>query len=134
MNSSITLYLIRGCPGAGKSTFAKHLLDIRLVEDVHEADAWFLHNNNGKFDASKLNLAHIACQEWTKMLLKAGKSVAVSNTSTTEKEVEVYRLIAEQCNANFISLIVENRHNGVNIHSVPEEKVQQMKDRFSVKL
>jgi hypothetical protein len=63
-----------------------------------------------------------------------GDSVAVSNTSTTEKEVETYRKIAEDCNANFVSIIVENRHGGVNIHNVPEDKIQQMKNRFSIKL
>jgi hypothetical protein len=32
------------------------------------------------------------------------------------------------------SIIVENRHNGVNQHGVPEEKLQQMNDRFEIKL
>lgn len=63
-----------------------------------------------------------------------GYSVAVSNTSTTEREVETYTKIAEESGAKFVSIIVENRHDGVNIHNVPEEKVQQMKNRFSVKL
>jgi hypothetical protein len=29
---------------------------------------------------------------------------------------------------------VENRHDGVNEHGVPEDKIQAMKDRFEVKL
>ena len=32
------------------------------------------------------------------------------------------------------SIIVENRHGGVNEHGVPEDKLQAMKDRFEVKL
>ena len=32
------------------------------------------------------------------------------------------------------SLIVENRHGGLNQHGVPEDKVQIMKDRFEIKL
>jgi hypothetical protein len=32
------------------------------------------------------------------------------------------------------SLIVENRHGGVNLHGVPEEKLNQMKTRFEIKL
>jgi len=32
------------------------------------------------------------------------------------------------------TVIVENRHGGVNIHNVPEDKLQQMKDRFNIVL
>ena len=66
--------------------------------------------------------------------MKAGNSVAVSNTSTTEKEVVVYQQIAEELGAKFISLVVESRHDGKNQHGVAEEKLQQMRNRFSVKL
>lgn len=132
-----TLYLIRGTPGSGKSTFAKKLLDADLVSWVFEADLYFTDITTGeyKFDASKLGEAHENCQYCTKLWLsKHSESVAVSNTSTTEKEVEVYRKIAEDAGANFVSIIVEHRHNGVNTHGVPEDKLQQMKARFSVKL
>ena len=33
-----------------------------------------------------------------------------------------------------MTIIVENRHGGQNKHGVPEEKVQQMRDRFEIKL
>lgn len=132
-----TLYLIRGIPGSGKSSLAKQLEDYDLVSWVFEADNYFVDivTKEYNFDASKLKQAHEWCQDRTKLWLgKYHQSVAVSNTSTTEKEVETYRKIAEECNANFVSLIVENRHNGVNIHNVPEDKIQQMKQRFSIKL
>jgi hypothetical protein len=29
---------------------------------------------------------------------------------------------------------VENRHGGVNQHGVPEEKLEQMKNRFEIKI
>lgn len=129
-----TLYLIRGCPGSGKSTFAKQLFDAGLVADVFEADQWFENNNHGKFDPAQLYQAHKACQAWAKIVIESGESVAVSNTSTMEKEVKVYQDIAVNAGANFVSLIVENRNDTKNIHGVPPEKVQIMKDRFSVKL
>jgi hypothetical protein len=31
-------------------------------------------------------------------------------------------------------VVVENRHGNENIHGVPENKLQQMKDRFEIKL
>jgi hypothetical protein len=32
------------------------------------------------------------------------------------------------------SIVVENRHNGVNEHNVPEETLKKMVDRFDIKL
>jgi predicted ABC-type ATPase len=135
MQNKPTLYLIRGVSGAGKSTFANSLLEAGIVQRVFEADDWFYAKDGlYKFDASELKFAHNVCQNNTRYCLENRMSVAVSNTSTTEKEVGVYKLLANECLANFVSIIVENRHNGVNIHNVPEEKIQQMKDRFHVKL
>jgi len=45
-----------------------------------------------------------------------------------------YFLLAEQWCYQVTSLIVENRHGGVNEHGVPEDKLQAMKDRFEIKL
>ena len=45
-----------------------------------------------------------------------------------------YFLLAEQWGYQVTSLIVENRHGGVNEHGVPEDKLQAMKDRFEIKL
>lgn len=129
-----TLYLIRGVCGAGKSTFSRTLFSAGIVSVIAEADQYFQVGHEYKFDASKLGKAHEWCQGLVKQCLKENTSVAVSNTSTTEKEVEIYHKVAKECSANFVSIIVENRHDGVNIHNVPEEKIQQMKNRFSVKL
>ncbi len=130
-----TLYLIRGVSGAGKSTFAMTLWQAGVVERVFEADDWFYRKDGVyQFNPADLHVAHSTCQQNTRFCLQNNKSVAVSNTSTTEFEVLVYKAIAEECNANFVSIIVENRHNGVNIHNVPEDKIKQMKERFSVRL
>jgi hypothetical protein len=32
------------------------------------------------------------------------------------------------------SLIVENRHSGDNIHGVPSESIERMKNRFEIQL
>lgn len=130
-----TLYLIRGVPGSGKSTFAKSLHQAGIVSEVMEADDFFIDaEGKYKFNPSHLYDAHALCQDRTELYLREGFSIAVSNTSTNEKEVESYRKIAEKHNAKFVSIIMENRHEGVNVHNVPEEKIQQMKNRFSVKL
>ena len=130
-----TLYLIRGVPGCGKTTFAEQLKRNNLVTQVLEADKYFIDSNgNYLFNPHKLREAHEWCQSRAKLYLLDGDSIAVANTSTTEKEVAIYQQIAELTGANFVSIIVENRNNTENIHNVPAEKIQQMKNRFSVKL
>ena len=32
------------------------------------------------------------------------------------------------------SIIVENRHGGENVHNVPQETLEKMKNRFEIKL
>lgn len=128
------LYLIRGVPGSGKSELAKTLQINGIVKYIAEADDYFTRTGKYVFDASKLHLAHKQCQQIVDYALKQGFSVAVSNTSTTEKEVETYKQLAEKYNAKFVSIVVESRHDGTNQHNVPAEKIEQMKNRFSIKL
>ncbi len=129
-----TLYLIRGIPGSGKSTLASSMQEA-MGTCLFEADHYFIQpDGTYKFDPSMLKEAHQECQNATRFALAQGVSVIVSNTSTTEAEVQTYREIADKMKANFVSIIVENRHGGVNSHDVPAEKIQQMKQRFSVKL
>ena len=60
--------------------------------------------------------------------------IVVSNTFTQEWEMSPYFEMAERYGYRVHSIIVENRHGGVNEHNVPEEKIQQMKDRFDISL
>lgn len=130
-----TLYLIRGVPGSGKSSLAEEMLNGLMVYYHYEADMYFMRDfRDYRWNPAELGNAHKWCQEQTERRLSDGYSVAVSNTSTTEAEVETYRKIAEACNARFVSLVVESRHDAKNIHGVPPEKVEQMRKRFSVKV
>ena len=130
-----TLYLIRGVCGSGKSTLAQQLFNYGLVVAVYEADSHFVKEDGSYvFEPKQLSRAHSLCQARAFEDLKAGNSVAVSNTSTTEKEVAVYQQMAEELGVKFVSLVVESRHDGKNQHGVSEEKSEQMRNRFSVKL
>jgi hypothetical protein len=42
--------------------------------------------------------------------------------------------LAKKYGYKIFTIIVENRHYGVNQHGVPAEKIEQMKNRFEVKL
>jgi hypothetical protein len=58
----------------------------------------------------------------------------VSNTFTQEWEMQSYIDMAKDWDYKVFSIIVENRHGGVNAHGVPEDKLQSMRDRFEIKL
>jgi len=124
-----TLTLVRGLPGAGKSTFAKLLGGIHI-----EADHYFMKDGEYKFDAFKLKQAHEHCRTSTEGWMMEGYNIVVSNTFTQEWEMDTYYELAEKYGYQVHSLIVENRHNGVNEHGVPADKLEQMKNRFEIKL
>lgn len=130
------LYLLRGLPGSSKSTLAKQLGGTHF-----ETDNYFLDDNkNYKFDGSKLREAHQWCQDLVSdaMLLNHttghNETIVVSNTFTKEWEMKPYMDMAKDWEYMVFSIIVENRHGGVNQHGVPDEKLQKMKDRFEVSL
>lgn len=125
------LILVRGLPGSGKSTFGKS-----LGCPCFEADMYFI-NEDGvyNFDASKIKLAHQWCKDRLLQLMEVGiKKIAISNTFTQEWEMDDYYKLAEQHGYTVFSVIVENRHNGKNVHGVPQDKLEIMKERFQVKL
>jgi predicted kinase len=129
------LFLLRGLPGAGKSTLAKMLVGGK--DYCHkEADMYFVDRvGNYTFNPSQLKDAHKWCQDEIEFAMKYDHSpVVVSNTFTQEWEMEYYYDLAKEYGYRVYSLIVENRHSGVNSHGVPEEKLVQMKNRFEISL
>lgn len=123
------LFLLRGLPGAGKSTLAKSLSGIHL-----EADQYFMEDGEYKFDATKIKEAHQLCQTHCERAMGWEQKIVVSNTFTQAWEMQPYFDMAEKHGYRVYSLIVENRHDGVNQHGVPVEKLIEMKNRFQVKL
>jgi predicted kinase len=127
------LVLLRGLPGSGKSTLAKSIVGDRGY--IKEADMFFVdRDGNYNFKPSEIKDAHAWCQEEVDFLMKYEHKVVVSNTFTQEWEMQPYYDLAEKYGYKVFSIIVENRHGGVNEHGVPEDKLVQMKDRFEIKL
>jgi predicted kinase len=128
-----TLTLLRGVPGSGKSTFAKMITD---DYSICEADQFFYDKEGSyNFDPARLKAAHEWCRFHVETRMKAANpSIVVSNTFTKEWEMSDYFDLGKKYGYKVFTLIVENRHGGVNQHGVPEEKIKQMKDRFEIKL
>lgn len=129
------LYLIRGLPGSGKSTLASTLVEALKLLDYYEADDYFYNGGEYKFDADSLPKAHAYCRGIVENAMRHGDhAVVVSNTFTTEKEMKPYLALAEEYGYAVTSIIVENRRGGQSVHNVPQETIDKMRARFSVKL
>lgn len=121
------LYILRHVPGAGSSTLANILAEGR----VFEADQFFLSEGQYKFDPSKLGEAHNNCKIRLHAAMLEGISpLCVSNTTTTEKELQPYLDMASNMGYNAFVLVVENRHGGKNVHGVPDDKLASMRERL----
>ena len=126
-----TLYIVRGIPGSGKSTLAK-----TLGGKHYEADMFFIDGEgNYNFDFTKIKDAHQWCQGMVKgdMILEYPK-IVVSNTFTQEWEMQTYIDLAKKYGYQVTTLIIENRHGNSNVHNVPTETLDRMRQRFEVKL
>ena len=126
------LTLIRGIPGAGKSTLADMLVLIGKsagVDTVHyEADQLFMKNGKYEFNASLLSQAHELCQQNTFEALGNGKSVVVANTFVTIKELKPYFQIAKDF--DLVPHVILCQSNYGSVHGVPEDTLRSMRKKF----
>lgn len=133
------LILLRGVPGSGKTTLGEVILytpGSNNTNNVLSADDFFIdENGNYNFDSTKLKEAHNQCQLKCAERMKHQLSkIVVANTFTQEWEMKTYFEMAERYKYRVHTVIVENRHLNKNVHDVPDDKVQIMKDRFEINL
>lgn len=124
----LVLQCIRGLPGSGKTTLAKALVSSGLFHAYYEADTYMTEYGVYKFDPDKLQYCHNSCQLAVEEALIDNKSVIVSNTSCSLREVNVYRDIAKRNNALF--QVVEVKGPWKSIHNVPAAKIAEMSHRW----
>jgi len=128
------LIIVRGIVGGGKSTFAKKLA-IELNAVHYEADNYFIKDGVYKFDQAKLGAAHKICFELTKAALEAGRTAIVSNTFTTQKELNPYLKLAEELHtpvkvyAVGRELLLEELEKRC-VHNVPRATIEKMIARW----
>ncbi|WP_375320456.1 AAA family ATPase [Aliivibrio logei] len=122
----LELRLLRGLPGSGKSTLAKSLNLVHI-----EADQFFV-NEKGEycFDAKLLSSAHQWCQSQCEYNLYHNRSVVVANTFVKQWEMDAYRKIAQQYNAELIIDICRGKFKSV--HNVPRDVIKRMKKDWEV--
>jgi len=127
------LKLIRGLPGAGKSTaaIAKPMESVWTLE----ADQYFMVNGKYEFDILKVELAHDWCQDQCRRMLPYG-TVIVSNTFTQRWEMQPYIEMAEELGVEFeVSDVFDGGCSNEqlaerNVHGVPIDTIAKMRDRY----
>ena len=121
------LTIIRGPSGSGKSTLAQRIIKKSSTPTLHlEADMYMFVNGEYKFSPTKLKDAHNWCLKMTQFGLEAGFDVIVSNTAT--RLWELYPYLDSKEGSEVEVLRTTGRYN--NVHNVPDEVVEAMRDRF----
>lgn len=135
------LIIMRGIPGAGKSTIAKAIESLYRTDyptkinmvTIASADKFF---DDGKvpFDAKLLKFAHDYCLGVaTRSMLMGCAKVIVDNTNTRAWEFAPYVTLASTLQYNLkIVRVMTPLEIAVKYceHKVPEDKIREMEARF----
>jgi predicted kinase len=117
--------VMRGCPGSGKSTYAKTLNGL-----IFSADQFFETYEGYKFDASKLSEAHGSClREFTYSVVEEWGLLIVDNTNINVQEIAPYIALANAFGFDHEILTLNtNPETSAEqcVHGVPAKKVRQM--------
>jgi hypothetical protein len=130
------LIILRGLPGSGKSTLAKVLSEGGKYP-VLSIDDYFTNPETGeyKFEFSENHLAYKSCEERTKAFMeKDVEKIFLDNCFTLEWEMEPYFKLAAEYNYQVFVATVENRHGSENIHTISNEQLKKMAEKYKVVL
>ena len=119
-----TLYIVRGIPGSGKSTFAKKMFTCPIFEN----DMYFIKDGKYLYNQVKMRDAISWCMESVELALKYGCDVVVANTFTKRKYVQAYKNLAEKNSAQV--KVFRMYGDFKNVHDVPDHVFNNMRDNF----
>lgn len=120
-----TLYIIRGVPGSGKSTWARTQLGIKPFE----ADDFFMRDGVYRYQADMVPRAHDFCKRRCENAMQEGQEIiAVANTFTRKWEYNKYLELAEKYGYEVVIHICKGKYK--NVHGVPDEAIAKMRERF----
>lgn len=128
------LILLRGLPGAGKSTLARIFAGEN--DPVLSIDDYFTDSKgNYHFESDKNHLAYKQCEQMCTDEMKKGTSnIFVHNCFTLDWEMEPYLKMAAKYDYRVHVVTVENYHNSLNIHEISNEQLKKMAEKYKVRL
>lgn len=130
------LYIVRGLPGSGKSTLARTLSE-ELNAPHYEEDMWLYHEN-GDYEWSPLRMDRAVklCQYSCEKLMNEGhfRNIVISNVFGDADQLAPYQRMADRHGYDVTYIVVENRRGGMNIHNVPNDALDEMRENFEVSL
>lgn len=133
------VFVMRGIPGVGKSTYANSLAQENNCK-VISIDDFFLNNGIYKFDKSCWSEAHNHCLKRFIEIIVSGEDVVVDNANTTVKGLIPYLAIASCYNASIEVITLDINYRDLvkisqrNIHSVPIEDCELMLERLKANM
>jgi predicted kinase len=133
---SKNLILLRGLPGAGKSSLA-NVLSENGKYPVFAIDNYFTDKITGEyqFNFAENYLAYQQCESLCKQALVQGiTKVFIDNTFTLDWELAPYFKLAAHFGYTLYVLTVEKYHNQANMHGVSQEQLEKMAEKYKVKL
>ena len=114
------IVLIRGLPGAGKSTLARSMTGYVHVE----ADAFLYVDGRYVYDPQRVSAAHDECHRAAKAALAAGLRVVVANTFVKAWEMQRY------IDLGYPFRIIEAKGSWSSTHDVSPAKLDLMRSRW----
>lgn len=136
----MVVIILRGIPGSGKSSVADFLVKMaknqRVTVDTQSviccADDYFTDKEgNYNYKQEEIGNAHAYCKRlFNDSIAKKVPYIIVSNTSTRASDVNYYRNIAVENRYMCFVMTVENWHNGIDVHNVPEEVKEKMREQL----
>lgn len=116
-----TLLLVRGIPGAGKSSYASKLKDFLHLEN----DQFLIENGKYRWSPKRRQRAVKQCENAAYDALKEGKNVVVANCFLRKSSMAAFYRIARETNATVEELLLDGGFH--NVHDVPESVVDGMR-------
>ena len=118
------LVIIRGLPGSGKSTFAKKMFPLSLHL---ETDMFHIHNGRYEFNREKRTQSEMWLFNTVRFSLENGMDVVLSCVFGHNHKI---RRFADLCERLGVEFTVYRMNDYGNIHNVPEEVLNDMKNTF----